>query len=82
MAEADKAFKSKLKSLFLESMDKLSRDLPEHAGIFKKMQTTCSELLKNLTDTYNIDGYKARPTYHVTSMFLGRDAWKVESEIF
>lgn len=81
-AEADKAFKSKLKSLFLESLDKLARDLPDHAPLFKKMTGVCTELLKNLTDSYSVDGYKARPTYHVTSMFLGNEAWKVESEIF
>ena len=50
-AEADKAFKSKLKSLFLESLDKLARDLPDHAALFKKMTKVCSELLMNLTDT-------------------------------
>ena len=50
-AEADKAFNSKLKSLFLESLDKLARDLPDHAALFKKMTGVCSELLMNLTDT-------------------------------
>ena len=46
------------------------------------MTGVCTELLKNLTDTYAVDGYKARPTYHVTSMFLGKESWKVDSEIF
>lgn len=63
-------------------MDKLARELPDHAALFKKMTGTCSELMKNLTDTYSVDGYKARPTYHVTTMFLGKEAWKVDSEIF
>jgi hypothetical protein len=46
------------------------------------MTGVCTELLKNLTDTYSVDGYKARPTYHVTSMFLGKDTSKVDSDIF
>jgi len=63
-------------------MDKLAKDLPEHAPLFKKMIGVCTELMKNLTDTYNVEGYKARPTYHVTTMFLGKEAWKVDSDIF
>ncbi len=46
MAEADNKFKDKLKSLFLESLDKMAHDLPEHAALFNKMMNVCTEMMK------------------------------------
>lgn len=83
MAEADKQFKKKLSDLFMESMSKMSQTFHEHSAMFKKMIETLSELMKYVgDDKHAIDGYKMRPTYHITSMFLGKEAWKAESELF
>jgi hypothetical protein len=44
---------------------------------------TCTELMKVLgNEKETVDGYKSRPTYHVTTMFLGGNQEKVNTEIF
>ena len=35
-----------------------------------------------ISEKAEIDGYKLRSTYHVTSLFIARDVSKIEGEIF
>jgi hypothetical protein len=46
------------------------------------MQGTCTDLLKYMDESQVVDGYKVRPTYHVTSMFIGKDTHKMDSDLF
>jgi hypothetical protein len=61
----------------------MAQKFPEQAKMFANMTKTILELIKiGINDKTNIDGYKLRPTYHVTALFLGKDSSKTEGKIF
>lgn len=66
----DKNFRKKLKDLFMQSLDQMSRAFPEQ-NMFTKMITNIGTLLQINNPQTPVDDYKIRPTYHVTSLFMG-----------
>jgi predicted RNA-binding protein YlxR (DUF448 family) len=50
-AEADKAFKAKLKELFVQGFDQMAKKFPENAKLFAKVSKTVTDLIKlGITD--------------------------------
>ncbi len=61
----------------------MASKFPEQAKLFGNVSKSVLELIKIVINDKNaIDGYKLRPTYHVTALFIGRDDSKVEGKIF
>jgi hypothetical protein len=62
-------------------LKQLQKAFPDHKNLGKMVATT--EKLFNLNDTrVSEDGYKIRPSYHVTSLFVGGNEDKVKSSIY
>ena len=80
-AEHDRDFENKLHELMVGGMLQLWKAFPDHKVLQKMIGTV--EKLFEINDVRVVeDGYKIRPTYHVTSMFIGGGKPKTESKIY